>query len=63
MHGHQRVWATDLRKQRQDLFDFAVRSRLPIGFRWQDDRGGIDNTAASELWITCRMTHAGPVTS
>lgn len=43
--------------ERGRLLGFAVGARHPLGFGWLDDDGVIDLTRATELWITCRMTH------
>lgn len=37
---------------------FASRSRTNSGFGWLDSHGNVDKSRPTELWITCRMTHA-----
>ncbi|MDC4233009.1 AGE family epimerase/isomerase [Actinomyces sp. B33] len=41
----------------RSLLDFARGSRVPHGFGWLNDRGGIDESRGVPLWITGRMTH------
>jgi len=44
--------------QRAELLKFAEGSVTDRGFGWLDDRGGVTPGTATELWITCRMTHS-----
>ncbi|MCL3863233.1 AGE family epimerase/isomerase [Actinotalea sp. K2] len=40
------------------LLDFGRAARVPAGgFGWLDERGLLDATRPTELWITCRMTY------
>ena len=41
------------------LLAFGRASMVPFGgFGWLDERGEVDDSHASELWISCRMTHS-----
>ncbi|WP_425389388.1 AGE family epimerase/isomerase [Cryptosporangium arvum] len=52
--AEHRAW---LDAERDRLFDFAERSKHPLGFGWLTDDGALDADHPLELWITCRMTH------
>ncbi|GAA0262480.1 AGE family epimerase/isomerase [Cryptosporangium japonicum] len=52
--AEHRAW---LDAERDRLFDFAERSKHPLGFGWLTDDGTLDADHPLELWITCRMTH------
>lgn len=39
------------------LLEFGRASRIPTGFGWLDESGGVDADRPTQLWITCRMTY------
>lgn len=47
----------DLDREFRALVDFARGSRVPTGFAYMDEEGGVDLERPVELWISGRMTH------
>ena len=47
-----------LEQEGDRLLAFARASRVERGFGWLRDDGTVDDARPTELWITCRMTHA-----
>ncbi|KGM12961.1 AGE family epimerase/isomerase [Cellulomonas bogoriensis] len=52
--AHQR-W---LEAETDRLLTFSHGTPVPDGFGWAGPDGTVDRSRATELWITCRMTHS-----